>query len=201
MRLRARAAALAISRRAAAPHGRAVQSVEVQPVVGAGEQRLRGEVRQVLPVGGHAPTDRFAALVLGRPVLPARDMDARDQPAQVPLPGAGMGLVEVVEVEDEVALRRGVEAEVPEVRVTADDRCDAGGGQPGEVCGHDRGGTAEEGERVATIRPMRTGIEAVHPALVRRDHLLDGVGRPGRPRSSRPAPNAAPAAGVAVPIA
>ena len=173
-----------------------VQPVEVQPLVGALEQRLPGEVRQVLPVGADAATDGVPALLLGRPVLPARDVDAGDQPAQVPLPGAGMGLVEVVEVEDEVALGGGVEAEVAQVRVTADHRRDAGGGQPGEVLRHHPGRAAEEGERAGGHPPDPHRDQPAHPARVARDHLLHRVGAPGVRGPSRPAPSVAPAAGA-----
>ena len=41
---------------------------------------------------------------LANAVLAARDVDAGDEPAQVPLPGARVGFVEVVEVEDQLPL-------------------------------------------------------------------------------------------------
>ena len=108
----------------------AAQPVEVDPLVGAFQQRLLGQVREVVAVGAHAAGHRVAALRLGRAVLPPGHPDARDQPAQVPLPRARVGLVEVVEVEDQVALGRGVEAEVAQVGVAADDGQDPGRGQP-----------------------------------------------------------------------
>ena len=80
----------------------------------------------------------------------------------------GVRLVEVVEVEDEVALRGGVEAEVAQVRVAADHRRDAGGRQRGEVRGHDRGRPAEERERARDHPPDPHRDQPVHPALVAR---------------------------------
>ena len=131
--------------------------------------------------------DGVPALLLGGAVLPAGDVDAGDQPAQVPLPGARVRLVEVVEVEDEIALRRGVEAEVAQVGVTADHRGDAGGRQRGEVRGHDRRGAAQEGERARDHPPDPHRDQPLHPALVARDHRLHGVGAAAVSDPSRPA--------------
>ena len=135
----------------------------------------------MVAVGAHAAGDRVGALLLGRPVLPTGDPHAGDEPAQVPLPRPGMGLVEVVEVEDEVALGRGVEAEVAQVRVAADDRQDAGGRQPGEVLGHDRRGAAQEGERARrpSARSAPGSACSTRPCVAWRSP--GARGRPGRP--------------------
>jgi hypothetical protein len=100
---------------------------------------------------------------------------------------AGVGLVEVVEVDDEVALRRGVEAEVAQVRVAAHDRADAGGGQVRHVLSHHDGGAAQEpvGRRDHPAHPHRH--EPPDPALVRIHDLLHRIGpdRAGRPVAQR----------------
>jgi len=64
----------------------------------------------------------------------------------VPLPGAGDGFVEVVEVEDELAVGGGEGAEILDVRVAAELDEEGGVGEAGEVGGHDGDGAAEEGE-------------------------------------------------------
>ncbi len=65
---------------------------------------------------------------------------------QVPLEGAADGFVEVVDVEDEAAVGRGKSAEVAHMGVAAELADDAGGGQHGQVGGHDRHGAAKVAE-------------------------------------------------------
>ena len=108
---------------------RLAEPVDVQPLERPRQQRQPGQVAHLRPVGGDAAPDGVREGGLGAAVLPSGDPHARHEPAQVPLPRARVRLVEVVEVEDEVALGRGVEAEVAQVGVTADDRSDARGGQ------------------------------------------------------------------------
>ena len=81
-----------------------LQPFDVDALVGAGQQRLAREVADLVAVGGDARGDGGLAAVLRGAVVPAGDPDAGHEPAQVPLPAAGVGLVEVVEVHHEVAL-------------------------------------------------------------------------------------------------
>ena len=74
-----------------------------------------GQPPQLLAVGGDTGQRRRAALLLGGSVLAPGDPDAGDQPTQVPLPATRVGLVEIVQVDHQVPLRRGVEPEVAEV--------------------------------------------------------------------------------------
>ena len=60
--------------------------------------------------------------------------------------GADTCLVEVVDVEDEPAIRSGVRAKIADVCVSADLREDAGIRQCGEIRRHDRDGATEEAE-------------------------------------------------------
>ena len=78
--------------------------------------------------GGRADRveDGLAAHVVGEAPLAARHLEARREALQVPLERAGERLVEVVQVEDEVALGRGEATEVREVRVTAELRRQVG---------------------------------------------------------------------------
>ena len=96
-----------------------------------------------------------AASLFARSVLPSRDPDARHQPAQIPLPSTRVGLVEVVQVKDQLPLGRRVEAEVAQMCIATDNRSDARSRQSGEVLGHDRGGAAKE--------RIRRGHHAAHP--------------------------------------
>ncbi|MNF93408.1 hypothetical protein D3C84_760820 [compost metagenome] len=48
--------------------------------------------------------------------------ETRHQTFDIPLPGAGMGLIEVIDAEQQVAFRRGETAEVHQVTVTTDRR-------------------------------------------------------------------------------
>ena len=126
---------------------------------------------------------RGLALRLAATVATAGDPDAGDQASQVPLPSAGMGLVEVVQVHHQVALGRCVEAEVAEVRVAADHRGDAGGGQPGDVDRHHVRRAAQE-----------TVWRGCHPANANRNQLRAAAPRatvgPARAdRRDRPAPS------------
>jgi hypothetical protein len=60
-----------------------------------------------------------ASLIAIEAARPSGDLEAGDQALDVPLPRARQRLVEVVEVEDQVAVGRGEAAEVREVRIAA----------------------------------------------------------------------------------
>ena len=69
-------------------------------------------------------------------VVAAGDDEARREALEVPLPGRREGLVEVVDGEDDVALRGGEAAEVAQVGVAAALEADAGGRGGREVRRH-----------------------------------------------------------------
>lgn len=145
----------------------------------AGLQATRGvevvvvprERRLVLPVGERADVlqDGGARGVGGDGVVAAGalpgDHDARDEPLEVPLPGRPGGLVEVVEIEHEGALRRRVEAEVRHVRIAARGDLDAARRPGPEIGRHERGGAEVERERARR-----------HPCAAQRDELGDTRG-------------------------
>ncbi len=91
-------------------------------------------------VNGVAAGGRFLA------VFPSRKHETGGHALQVPFEGRGAGFIEVIDVEDEASVRRGVGAEVTYMGVAADLRDDSGVGQCGQVRGHDRRGTAKEAE-------------------------------------------------------
>ena len=125
------------------------------------------------------------------------DLEARREPLDVPLPGPGQRLVEVVDVEDQLAVGRGVAAEVGEVRVAAELGPEAGRRRGREVGGHHRGRPAVEGERGdqhARVSQrhelrdprLRLALEHVHRVGPIRRRLPVAVGRARRRRSAPP---------------
>jgi hypothetical protein len=71
------------------------------------------------PVFADARLHDRATVRRGEPQVAAGDLEARGQPLHVPLPRARQRLVEVVEVEHELALWRGEHPEVGQVRIAA----------------------------------------------------------------------------------
>lgn len=63
-----------------------------------------GELPHTQPVRGHARPHRVALLRHGEAVRPSGDREAGREPFDVPFEGAGVRLVEVVDVEDEMPL-------------------------------------------------------------------------------------------------
>ena len=128
------------------------------------EVRHGGEAADRLAVGAGAAEQDGAALRRRETVLPPRHRQARQQPLDVPLPRAGVRLVEVTDVEHEPSRRRLVEAEVAEVGIAVQLDHDPGRGRAGEVVGHHRGGTLEEREG-----------RGRHPRRAQRDQVRDPI--------------------------
>ena len=97
-----------------------------------------GNLVHPLPVGPHRVLGDHPALARREAVLAAGQDDAGREPLDVPLPGPGKRLLEVVRVEDKRLLTRGVEAEVREAGVAQELHLDAGPHSPGEVGSHHR---------------------------------------------------------------
>ena len=112
--------------------------------------------------------------LVGEPVVPAGDHEARREALHVPLPRPGQRLVEVVDVEHELALGRAEHAEVGEVGVAARLDLIPDRGVDGQVRGHDGGRAAVEGERRRDHPAVPDGDEFGDPA---RGLLLQDVDR------------------------
>jgi hypothetical protein len=117
-------------------------------------------------------------------VLAARDGDARCQTLHVPFPRSGKGLVEVVEVEQQLPLRRGERAEVGQMRIAAKLDPNAALWRTGEVRGHDVRRPAIEGNRRSGHAAAADRYELWHPLrgllLEQGDGILPiGSWRPG----------------------
>ena len=141
-----------------------------------------------MAIGGDAGGHRGTALGFGGSVLSSGHPEARHQPAQIPLPGPGMRLVEVVQVDHQILLGRRVETEVAEMRITTDDRGDAGGRKLRNVIRHDARGATKEaiGRGHHAADPDRD--QPLHSPFVRTHDLFDRI----RPvRGCRPVPHRA----------
>ncbi len=130
------------------------------------ERVHRGVLANRLAVGaGHHRVDGLT-LLRAEAAIASRDGEARDEPLHIPLERPRQRLVEVVDVEHERAIRRGIGAEVREVRVAAELRLQARARNAGEVRGHEVRGPAIERER---------GDE--HPPVAHRHEFRHARGR------------------------
>jgi hypothetical protein len=75
------------------------------------------------------------------------DDDAGRQSLDVPLPGSGQSFIEIVDVEEDVALRRGEAAKIHKVSVAAGLHTKSGRRGRRQIGRHDRGRAAIKGER------------------------------------------------------
>ena len=160
-------------------------------------------------VAAHAPAigvdgrpDRGLGPRRLEPVLVRRDDEAGRQPGHVPLEGPGERLVEVPQVEVEVALGRRPQAEVEDVSIAAELDLQTAVRARGEVGRHDRRGATVVVPRraghalVAQRRKLgqADGVLGQHglERIVATDALVPGAdGRAGRVRTGGPAPGPA----------
>ena len=120
--------------------------IDVDAAVPDIEMRHRGVPGHHHPIDGDGLERRVGARRLGEPCLASGEDDTGAEPLDIPFPGAGNRLVEVVHIEEEIAFGRGGETEVLEMRVATGLHDETGDRSGGEVSGHDRRRTAEEGE-------------------------------------------------------
>ena len=137
-----------------------VGGLPAEPLADAGEDLVGVEARvpeveiahlrelaHRLPVRAAHGRHGAAPVAGAEPRVARCHRDAGAEPLQVPLPRPREGLVEVVQVEDELPVRRGEAAEVRQVGVAAELRGEPGARGLGQVRRHDRRAAAEEGER------------------------------------------------------
>ena len=139
-----------------------------------------GRAADLSPVGVDPGHDDGPSIGRAEPSVAAADLEAGGQPLHIPLPRPGKRLVEVVEVEDHLALRRAEQAEVGQVGVTAELHGDPrlrGGGQIG---GHDEGGAPVEGEGRHHHPPVANRDQVGYPAGRLLFEQRDRVGSIGR---------------------
>ncbi len=148
---------------------------------------ISGEPAHEVAVGAGARERDGARLLPPEAVAASGDDEAGDEPLDVPLERTRQRLVEVVDVEDERALRRAVQAEVEQVGVPAQLHLEVGARARGEVGGHDRGSAAVEAERVLQHARVADGQERLEPVGLLGGDDRDRVGaiRLGLPRAER----------------
>ncbi len=128
---------------------------------------------------GRGDSDLAAGLG-GEPVVPCGHGQARGQPLDVPLERPGQGLVEVVDVEDQVALRRGERAEVRQVGIPAQLHPQPRRGSGGQVRCHRQRRPPVERERGHQHPPVPDRHQLRHPRLFLLQQQPDRIPVPGR---------------------
>jgi hypothetical protein len=101
----------------------------------------------MLSVGADDISRSPGRLAVEKIEVPRGEDDARREALDVPVPRRGQRLVEIVDVEENVPLRRREAAEIHQVSVAARLHPEPGGRGRRHVGGHDRGGAAIESER------------------------------------------------------
>ena len=143
----------------------------------------RPEVRRVphhQPVLADAGHDHDAPVGGGEAALAAEHLDAGGEALHVPFPRAGKRLVEVVDVEQDLALGGAEEAEVRQVRVAAELDVDARARGRSQIGGHDERRATVERERRVEHPSVPDRHELGHPALGLLLEQRDRVGPVGR---------------------
>jgi hypothetical protein len=94
----------------------------------------------------HARRRRLGGLGLVAAHEARCDRGAGGKALEVPFPWPGMDLVEIVDSEHQVALGRGIDAEVGDMHVAARRHRQPRHGRARQIVGHDRRRAAQEGE-------------------------------------------------------
>ena len=141
------------------------QGVDVEARVPDVEVSHRGELPHRLAVGADRGEDGVAGLLRGEVAVAPGDLKARREALDVPFPGAGKGLVEVVDVEHQAAIGGGEDAEVRQVGIAAELDLEPGLGSLLEVHRHDRRRAAIERERRGEHPPVADRNELGDTAL------------------------------------
>ena len=135
---------------------------DIEPLVPDIEVALFGQFPHHQAVLGHAGQNDLPGDFLAGSVLPGRNHRAGGHPFHVPLPGGGQRFVEIVQVEDQLAVGCRIAAEVRDVSIAAGLDPYSRGWRIGQVGGHDRGTTPVERERGGG-----------HPSVADRQEILD----------------------------
>ena len=134
-----------------------------------------GVFGHVLAIAADRPLRNLTSIGATKPVVATSDHEAGGQSLDVPLPRGRKGLVEVVDIEREVSLRRREPAEVHEMAIAARLHPYLRRGSAGEIGRHDGRRPPVEGERVLHHPSISNRNELGHPALARLDEQVDRV--------------------------
>ncbi len=146
------------------------------------EHAPRRVLRNPSAIGAGCVGDDRVALGRRESPLPRCDVHARAEALHVPLPRAGHGLVEVVDVEHQVAFGAGEQPEVVDVRVATGLHADPGDRGGREVGRHDRCRAPEERERRLGHPLVANRPELGHPCLGLSFEDVDGIASRRRSR-------------------
>ena len=94
-------------------------AVEIDAIGPYIQRAHRGVIRHSFTVRAHGLRRRLRRRAVGQVDMMSGDDDAGREPLNVPLPGRRQGFVEIVDVEEDVALRRRETAEIHQVSVAA----------------------------------------------------------------------------------
>src|SRR5215203_1018384 len=130
-----------------------------------------------LPVGGSDRPRGVAAIRGVEAVVAAGHHEARGEALDIPLPGSRQGLVEVVEVEEQGALRGGVRPEVQQVGVAAQLGLDAALRGAREVVAMTMADPRRNANGEAIMREYRSGIRSGIRSLSCASRRSTGSGR------------------------
>lgn len=157
--------------------GRAVLvALQVDLVVPDVQGAHRRVVGHALAVLAHDRGRGARRVAVGEPQVLGGDHYAGRQPLDVPFEGRRQCLVQVVEVEDDVALGRGEAAEVHQVGIAACLHAQPAGRRVGQVGGHQRRRTAVEGEGRTRHAAEADRHQRGQPALVGAADDVDRIG-------------------------
>ena len=123
-----------------------LEGPDVEALVPDVDRAHRGEAAHLAPVLARGLGHRPAPVALVEAEIPPADREARHEPLHVPLEWARMGLVEVVDVEDQPSVGGCEDAEVGEVRIATELNVQIGVRRSTEVGRHDSRRTPVEGE-------------------------------------------------------
>ena len=112
-------------------------------------RRHRRKLRHVLAVGPCGGASQRAALSLCKLRYPSSDSQAGSQAFDVPFERAGQCFVEIVEVKDRRAFRRGIGAKICKVGVATRLQPNPGARHARKIGSHDSCSATEERERVS----------------------------------------------------
>jgi hypothetical protein len=123
----------------------------------------RGQLGHLRAVTGDGIEHHVSPLLVGESAIAPGDGQTGRQPLHVPFPWTGQCFVEVVDVEHQVPLRRGEDAEVAEVSVPAGLDVQARTRSRGQIGRHDQCRTPVEGERRDQHPAVTNGHEFLDP--------------------------------------
>jgi hypothetical protein len=90
--------------------------------------------------------------------------------------GLGQGLIEIIDVEDELALGGGESSDINQMTIAAGLHSNSRFGRPRQIAGHHRRRSAQECERGGEHTPVPDRYEVCQPRFIRFDQKIDRVG-------------------------